>query len=93
MSKMKGILKLQEQALGQQKDEISVRFTLSFYLNRETSQNARSFRSNMAERQRFGYLDTWPCNCKQIPSLRFPISAESKSVEKFQVKPSVDNRV
>ena len=27
----------------------------------------------MAERQRFGCSDTWPCNCKQIPSLRFPI--------------------
>ena len=26
-----------------------------------------------AARQRFGCLDTWPCNCKQELSLRFPI--------------------
>ena len=30
----------------------------------------------MAERQRFGCQDTWPCNCKQTPSLRFPIGQE-----------------
>ena len=28
----------------------------------------------MAEWQRFGCLDTWQCNCKQTPSLRFPIA-------------------
>ena len=27
----------------------------------------------MAEWHRFGCLDTWPCNCKQTSSLRFPI--------------------
>ena len=27
----------------------------------------------MAERQRFGCIDTWPCNCKQTPSLLSPI--------------------
>ena len=27
----------------------------------------------MAERQRFGCLDTWPYNCKQTSSLWFPI--------------------
>ena len=27
----------------------------------------------LTERQRFGCLDTWPCNCKQTPSLQSPI--------------------
>ena len=39
----------------------------------ETHQNARPFGSSMADRQRFGCPDTWPCNCKQKPSFRFPI--------------------
>ena len=30
--------------------------------------------SSMAERQRFGCLDTWPCIFIQITSLRFPIA-------------------
>ena len=29
----------------------------------------------MAERQRFGCLDTWPCSIKQSLSLRFPIES------------------
>ena len=49
-------------------------FSLTVYREPETSQNARPFRSSMAERQRFGYLDTWPYNCKQTASLRSPIS-------------------
>ena len=28
----------------------------------------------LAERQRFGCFDMWPCNCKQTSSLRFPIN-------------------
>ena len=40
----------------------------------ETQQNARPFGSSMAERQHFGCLNTWPCNCKQKPSLRSPIT-------------------
>ena len=43
------------------------------YREPETNQNARPFGSSMAERQRFGCLDTCPWNCKQTPSLRFPI--------------------
>ena len=43
------------------------------YRETKTHQNARRFGSSMAERQRFGCLDNWPYNCKQIPSLRFPI--------------------
>ena len=39
----------------------------------ETQRNARPFGSSMAEWQRFGCLDTWLCNSKQKPSLRFPI--------------------
>ena len=39
----------------------------------ETQRNARPFGSSMAERQRFGCLDTWPYNCKQTASLRSPI--------------------
>ena len=45
----------------------------SAYREPESHQNARPFGSSMAERQCFGCLDTWPCNCKQIPSLRFPM--------------------
>ena len=40
------------------------------YLEPETWRNARPFGSSMAERQRFGCLDTWPCSSKQIPTLR-----------------------
>ena len=47
--------------------------TESVYREPERQQNARPFGSSMAERQRIGCLDTWPCNCKQTPSLRFPI--------------------
>ena len=43
------------------------------YREPERQQNARPFGSSMAERQRIGCLKTWPCNCKQTPSLRFPI--------------------
>ena len=39
----------------------------------ETQRNARLFGSSMAEWQHFGCLATWPCNCKQTLSLRFPI--------------------
>ena len=39
----------------------------------ETQPNALAFGSSMAERQRFGCLDIWPCICKQIVSLRFSI--------------------
>ena len=49
-------------------------FNLSnVYREPETQHNARPFGSSMAERQRFGCLDTWSCNCKQRPSLRSPI--------------------
>ena len=44
----------------------------------ERHQNARPFGSSMAERQRFGCLDTLPCNCKQITSLWFSIWALEK---------------
>ena len=47
--------------------------TFGAYRGPETQRNARSFWSSMAERQRFGCLDTWPCSCKQALSLRFPI--------------------
>ena len=33
--------------------------------------------NEMAEWRCFGCLDTWPCNCKQTSSLRFPISIEN----------------
>ena len=36
------------------------------YREPEIQQNARLFGSSMAERQRFGCLDTWPGNCIQI---------------------------
>ena len=40
----------------------------------ETQQKSRPFGPrSMAERQRFGCQDTWPCNCKKTPSLRSPI--------------------
>ena len=45
------------------------------YREPETQRNARPFGSSMAERQRFGCLDTWPYNCKQTASLRSPITA------------------
>ena len=43
------------------------------YREPETQRNARPFGSSMAEWQRFGCIDNWPCNCKQTPSLGFPI--------------------
>ena len=39
--------------------------------NLKRKPNARPFWSSMAERQRFGCIDT--CNCKQVPSFRSPI--------------------
>ena len=46
--------------------------------NRETEaqQNAGSFGSSMAERQRFGCLDIWLHNCKQFLSFRLPIEGK-----------------
>ena len=44
------------------------------YREPETQWNARLFGSSMTGWQRFGCLDTWPCNCKQTSSLRFPIA-------------------
>ena len=58
---------------------ISVYWVLAFgrYRDRETQQNVRHFGSSMAERQRFGCLYTWPCNCKQTLSLRSPIASRT----------------
>ena len=39
----------------------------------ETQQNARPFQSSMAERQRVGYLETWPSSCKQTLLFGFSI--------------------
>ena len=39
----------------------------------ETHLSTRPFGSSIAERQRFGFFDTWPCNSKQTHYLRFPI--------------------
>ena len=47
----------------------------SKYREPESQQTARPFGSSMAERQRFGCLDTWPYNCKQTLSLRSPIGS------------------
>ena len=47
--------------------------TLTANREPEALQNTRPFGSSMAEWQRFGCLDNWPCICKQIPSLRSPI--------------------
>ena len=50
----------------------------------ETHQNARPLGSIMAEQHCFGCLDSWPCNCKQTSSLRFPIhSANCEYIIKF----------
>ena len=45
----------------------------------EKQQNSRPFRSSMAERQLFGFLDIWQSSCKQNPCLRFPISVFLKT--------------
>ena len=51
-------------------------FKCATFYNREpeTWQNARPFRSIMAERQRYGCIDLekWPYSCKQIPTLWSP---------------------
>ena len=52
---------------------VSFNECLVLYRETELQQNARPFGSSMAERLRFDCLDTWPCNCKQISSLWFPI--------------------
>ena len=47
------------------------------YRELESQRNAPPFGSSMAERQRFGCLDRWPCNCKQTPTFSFPIGSLS----------------
>ena len=46
---------------------------IACYREHKTQQIARPYGSSMAERQRFGCLNTWLCNCKQTPCLWFPI--------------------
>ena len=58
----------------------SIKINRPGYREPETQQNARPFGSSMAERLAFGGLDTWPSNCKQMPSLRFPICQQNYHV-------------
>ena len=59
-------------------------WAISLEKRAETQRNALPFGSSMAELQRFGCQDTWPCSCKQTTSLRFPIKlrihGESKQI-------------
>ena len=61
----------------------------SFNKELETHQNSRNFGSSMAEQQQFGCLDTRACNCKQNPSLRFPIEIIIKFKKVIQARNSV----